>query len=701
MHLKDIFTIFVSFLLIGSFTLIFLNEECKADGNEIYVDCNYHGFSDGSAEKPFRSISTAISEADDGDTIYVFGGFYNEKLNINKKIKLWGSIENGASIIDYSEDLRYTIEINADYVELQDFEIHDDEKVKKSPIGALIYINSNNVVLQDNIISNSDSWGVYLAPESNGNVISGNKINSFKNGIYISSSDTNDVFNNYIEDCSDKAVFVESSQKNRFYGNTINDSMYAIYAEYCNDINISNNTFNDINYHGVYLNQINSGIIQNNFINNVVMDALYIKSNNINIQNNKLNVNRRGIALFGANCNVYNNKICNSSSSGVGAEYQSNNNIIYSNYFYDNTPSAQEKGDNYWFYIDQGNYWDDYNYIDRDLDGIGDIPYTENGVMDPYPLGYFLKPPNKPTNPKPKDAASGTKLKITFEVYVEDPDSEILTVSFYNAETDTLIEGSGRNPIPNAISGNKIQYRYTQPFNATVAWYVIVNDSLQETRSDTWFFITRTAPPDNKPPVSNAGGPYTAMVDVPLQLDASKCQDPDGEVVFYRWNFGDGSSQILEENPTHIYRNTGTYTVTLTIIDNDNAVAVNTTTVKISPTTNQKPTANIVAPSDGYTDSEIYFSSSGSSDPDGDVLTYHWSFGDETDSTEKNPIQVYQSEGTYLVTLEVSDSQYSDKASVLITIEDEPQEFPGFELILIITAFLVILLINKKKSKKY
>jgi parallel beta-helix repeat protein len=701
MHFRNFFTIIVSFILIGSCTLLFISEECKADSVEIYVDVNYRGFSDGSAEHPFRSINKALSEAEDGDTIYVFGGFYDEALIIDKELKLWGSIENGPSIIDYSEDLRYTVEISADYVEFQDFEIYDNEKVKESPLGALVYIKSNNVVIQDNIISNSNSWGVYLAPDSDGNVISGNEINSFVNGIYISSSDTNDVFNNVIENCSDKAIYVESSQENRFYGNSINSSLYGIYAQYCNNINISNNTFNDINYHGVYINQINSGVIQNNLINNVFMDALYVKSNNIIVRNNTLDINRRGIALFGSDCNIFNNIISNSSSSGINAESQSYNNIIYHNYFYDNNPSAQENGDNYWFYINQGNYWDDYDYIDKDLDGVGDRYYTNNGVMDVYPLGYFLKPPKKPSDPEPEDTESGTTLQVTLEVYVEDPDSDLLTVSFYRADTDTLIDGHGRNPIRNVESGSRVSYRFTQPFNATVTWYVIVNDSLLENRSDIWFFITRASPPDNEPPVANAGGPYTAEVDESLQLDASKCNDPDGTVVFYRWNFGDGSSQILEENPTHIYRNSGIYTVTLTIIDNDNAVDVDITTVEISPTTNQKPTANIVIPSDGYSNSEIYFSSSGTSDPDGDVLTYHWSFGDDTTSTEQNPIHVYQSEGTYLVTLEVSDSQYSNTASSLIKIENPPSEFPGFELILILTAFLIVLSINIKRSKKF
>jgi len=698
MQFKNLSIIIISFLLLGSFTFVFFDEECRADNAEIYVDSSYHGISDGSAEKPYKNINFAIDIANEGDTIYVFGGLYDEALVIDKKIKLWGSIENGPSIIDYSEDLRYTVEINADYVEIQNFDIRDNERIKTSPIGALLCVKSNNVVLQGNNISNSSSWGIYLAPESNGNVISGNKIKSVENGIYISSSSTNDIFNNFIENCSEKAIYIDSSKNNRFYRNIVNNSMYGIYAKNCININISNNTISASRYQGVYLDQINGGTIKSNFINNSIQDALFIKSNEINIQNNTFDYNLIGITLLGSNCYIINNIFSNSSSSGIYTEIQSNNNIIYLNHFTNNTPSAQEYGDNHWYFMEQGNYWDDYNYVDRNLDGIGDRIYTENGVIDIYPLGYFFKPPKKPTNPDPEDTETDTNLKITLEVYIDDPDSNKLSVYFYRADTNTLIKGTYKNPVRNVENDTRVSYSFTQPFNATFAWYVIVNDSLLENRSDIWFFMTKKAPPDNTPPVASAGGPYNAEADEQLQLDASGCKDPDGTIVFYRWNFGDGSSQILEENPTHVYRNPGAYIATLTIIDNNGSVAVDTATVEISPSTNQKPTANMSIPSNGYSGSEILFSCVGSSDPDGDILAYHWSFGDETNATEENPTHIYQSEGTYIVTLKVSDAQYFDTVSSVITINKAAEGIPGFEFISIVIALLVIILINIKRK---
>jgi hypothetical protein len=46
--------------------------------------------------------------------------------------------------------------------------------------------------------------------------------------------------------------------------------------------------------------------------------------------------------------------------------------------------------------------------------------------------------------------------------------------------------------------------------------------------------------------------------------------DWDGTIVSWSWNFGDGTTSILQ-NPTHQYANAGTYIVTLTITDNSGA----------------------------------------------------------------------------------------------------------------------------------
>jgi C1A family cysteine protease len=69
----------------------------------------------------------------------------------------------------------------------------------------------------------------------------------------------------------------------------------------------------------------------------------------------------------------------------------------------------------------------------------------------------------------------------------------------------------------------------------------------------------------------------------------------------------------------------------------------------------------------------ITFDSSNSIDPEGDIVTYEWDFGDGTNGTGATPIHSYTAEGIYAVTLTVTDSQgNSGKDTALVGIGEEP-----------------------------
>ena len=53
-----------------------------------------------------------------------------------------------------------------------------------------------------------------------------------------------------------------------------------------------------------------------------------------------------------------------------------------------------------------------------------------------------------------------------------------------------------------------------------------------------------------------------------ITFDASGCNDNDGTIVSYIWNFGDGDTST-SQNPTHAYDQEGPYSVTLTVTDDD------------------------------------------------------------------------------------------------------------------------------------
>jgi glucose/arabinose dehydrogenase len=92
---------------------------------------------------------------------------------------------------------------------------------------------------------------------------------------------------------------------------------------------------------------------------------------------------------------------------------------------------------------------------------------------------------------------------------------------------------------------------------------------------------------------------------------------------------------------------------------------------------NQSPTARITAtPTAGAAPLNVSFNGGASSDPDGDPLTYAWSFGDGTPgSAGPTTSHTYQSAGTYTATLTVSDGRGGqNSATVQISVGNTPPD---------------------------
>jgi PKD repeat protein len=102
------------------------------------------------------------------------------------------------------------------------------------------------------------------------------------------------------------------------------------------------------------------------------------------------------------------------------------------------------------------------------------------------------------------------------------------------------------------------------------------------------------------------------------------------------------------QNPSYTYTAGGTYTVTLTVTDNLGA----TNAVSHSVTVNRPPTAAFTSSCSG----DACSFTSTSSDPDGSIGSYSWTFGDGGTSTVQNPSHTYTAGGTYTVTLTVTDN---------------------------------------------
>jgi PKD repeat protein len=105
---------------------------------------------------------------------------------------------------------------------------------------------------------------------------------------------------------------------------------------------------------------------------------------------------------------------------------------------------------------------------------------------------------------------------------------------------------------------------------------------------------------------------------------------------------------------THTYDDDGSRTVRMRVTDTEGSeVVAKTFSVNAAP--NDPPTVDFsFLPASPLPGNSVSFSATGS-DPDGDALTYAWTFGDGGTSTAEDPQHTYASPGTRTVTVTVTD----------------------------------------------
>ena len=136
----------------------------------------------------------------------------------------------------------------------------------------------------------------------------------------------------------------------------------------------------------------------------------------------------------------------------------------------------------------------------------------------------------------------------------------------------------------------------------------------------------------------------------------------------FLWDFGD-STGSSGKSVKHTYADEGSYTVTLTVVDEDSKIGVVKKDIDILYR-NQAPVASLEATYGGLgqqikVNSIALFDGGASSDPDGDVLEFEWDFGDGETSSLMRPNHEYVNTGNYTVTLTVKDS--SNESSIAQT----------------------------------
>ena len=190
------------------------------------------------------------------------------------------------------------------------------------------------------------------------------------------------------------------------------------------------------------------------------------------------------------------------------------------------------------------------------------------------------------------------------------------------------------------------------------------------------------ATPQNQPPTASfSASPLTGPAPLSVTFDASSSTDPDGTLVAFAWQFGDGAT-ASGASAAHTYGDPGVYTARLTVTDDRGAAASAQRTITVTTVDgNVPPSASFSAsPREGTAPLTVTFDASASSDPDGTISAYDWDFGDGSTGSGSFTSHTYTAPGAFTARLTVTDDRGAT-ASASETIEVAAGEPTGDTLV--------------------
>ncbi len=265
------------------------------------------------------------------------------------------------------------------------------------------------------------------------------------------------------------------------------------------------------------------------------------------------------------------------------------------------------------------------------------------------------------------------------------PPSAIISVTSTSVEVGSYIsfDGSGSLDSDGKIveyiwdfgdgikdSGLYESHFYSAAGNYNVTLTVIDNEGESDVAS---IEITVTPHQNESPNAAINVNPMSVEIGQYVCFNASESTDPDGIIIEYTWDFGDGTKDSGMYS-IYFYSSAGTYSVTLTVIDDEGASDNDSVSITViegeAPPQNDPPVAVIYVENTTVEDgSNIIFNGSESSDSDGVIVEYTWGFGDGTKDSGMHSSYTFQTYGTYNVSLTVIDDDGAiDVYNITITV---------------------------------
>ena len=334
---------------------------------------------------PGESIAAALRRAGAGDTVLVERGRYTENLVIDKPLTLKG-VERPTISGGLKGD---TIRVKSPDVTIEGVIVTDSgDDLTAQNAGIYIQPGADRAVVSHCDIAYS-LFGLWIEGVKDV-LISHNLITGKRdymsaqrgNGIELYNTNGARIIGNQISFVRD-GIYVDVSHHALFRGNKIHDVRYGTHY-----MNSYYNTWEDNDsYHnrgGLAIMETRNQIVRNNrawgnsdhgIMLRTIQDSI--------IEGNVVAGNQRGFFIYDAEFNVIRDNLVVGNRVGVHLWAGSFHNEVEDNDFIGNQEQVRyvASRDEQWG-TKEGNYWSNYVGWDRDGNGIGDVPYEANDVVD-------------------------------------------------------------------------------------------------------------------------------------------------------------------------------------------------------------------------------------------------------------------------------------------------------------------------------
>jgi parallel beta-helix repeat protein len=327
----------------------------------------------GNGPNNYTTIQQAISNATNGDTVFVFDDSspYFEHIIINASIRLIG--ENKTTTIIDGEKQGDVVIFNADDITINGFTIQHSGNIAKTDAG-IESRSKRDVITGNRVIQNGEyAIGIFLNGSSE-NLVTENDISeNGREGLFLQNAVDCIIRNNIFTKNGHCAVIVSYSNRNMITENNMSEN-YATVSLWpgATENEISWNLMRNQEYSGVGIwPEANDNFIHHNYLSNI---SLY------------------GFIITRAQGTIIANNTIWGSNEGIHLNLANSTTIKFNNFIQNNISAFFENSSfNHW----KQNYWDDHQVIwPKCIKGLIRIPWNKTIVIHWINFDWF--PAQKP-----------------------------------------------------------------------------------------------------------------------------------------------------------------------------------------------------------------------------------------------------------------------------------------------------------------